>query len=205
MGKNKVNVKINGIEYTLTGNEPEEYLFSIGNFVDKKIKEILRSNLNHSNTSATALAAILIADELFKLRREFETLKQVSVEPKIKLEELEREYEKLFEMYNSISDENNKLRQENQELLTTVEEFKSHYQEVSMTVDTYNEQLDALQRQIDDLTLQKQSLENEVNQKESDIEELKDKLLEGEIEIVRLKKELKEARDFNKKSFYNRG
>ncbi|WDC83562.1 cell division protein ZapA [Caloramator sp. mosi_1] len=41
---NKVVVKINGVEYTLMGEDTEDYLFSIANFVDKKIKEILSSN-----------------------------------------------------------------------------------------------------------------------------------------------------------------
>ncbi|WDU82136.1 cell division protein ZapA [Caloramator sp. Dgby_cultured_2] len=62
--KNKVNVKINGCEYTLTGTESEEYLFSLANFVDKRIREIRRNNINHNDTSAAVLTALLIADEL---------------------------------------------------------------------------------------------------------------------------------------------
>ena len=63
---NKVVVKVNGVEYTLKGEEKEEYLQSVAAYVDKKVQMILDKNSKLSSTDASVLASMNIADELFK-------------------------------------------------------------------------------------------------------------------------------------------
>jgi cell division protein ZapA len=64
---NILNVKINGIDYNLKGEENEEYLIKISSYVDKKVRAMLESNDKLSTSSAAVLCALNSADEMFKL------------------------------------------------------------------------------------------------------------------------------------------
>ncbi len=68
-------VYILGQKYTIKGDEPEEYIREIASFVDKKLKEVYSSAPNITPVKASILAALDIADELFKMkiRQEEET------------------------------------------------------------------------------------------------------------------------------------
>lgn len=64
---NILNVKINGIDYNLKGEENEEYLIKISSYVDKKIKAMLENNDKLSTSSAAVLGALNSVDEMFKM------------------------------------------------------------------------------------------------------------------------------------------
>lgn len=70
MSKNKIVATVGGRPYSIIGTESEEYLFRVGSYVDRKIKEITTAYPCMSTTDAASLAAINIADELLKLRDE---------------------------------------------------------------------------------------------------------------------------------------
>ena len=61
-------------KYTIKGDAPEEYIREIASFVDKKLKEVHNSIPNITPVKASILAALDIADELFKLRSEQDVL-----------------------------------------------------------------------------------------------------------------------------------
>lgn len=67
-------VYILGQKYTIKGDAPEEYIREIASYVDKKLKEVHTSIPNITPVKASILAALDIADELFKLRGEQEVL-----------------------------------------------------------------------------------------------------------------------------------
>jgi cell division protein ZapA len=67
-------VYILGQKYTIKGDAPEEYIREIASFVDKKLKEVHNSIPNITPVKASILAALDIADELFKLRSEQDVL-----------------------------------------------------------------------------------------------------------------------------------
>ena len=67
-------VYILGQKYTIKGDAPEEYIREIASYVDKKLKEVHNSIPNITPVKASILAALDIADELFKLRSEQEVL-----------------------------------------------------------------------------------------------------------------------------------
>ncbi|MBF0345191.1 MAG: cell division protein ZapA [Nitrospirae bacterium] len=67
-------VYILGQKYILKGEESEEYIKALALYVDKKLQEIQQSSLTVNQTKAAILAALGIADELFKLRDEHESL-----------------------------------------------------------------------------------------------------------------------------------
>ena len=61
-------VYILGQKYTIKGEAPEEYIKELASFVDKKLKEIYNASPNLTPVKASILAALDIADELFKTR-----------------------------------------------------------------------------------------------------------------------------------------
>ena len=67
-------VYILGQKYTIKGDAPEEYIREIASYVDTKLKEVHNSIPNITPVKASILAALDIADELFKLRSEQEVL-----------------------------------------------------------------------------------------------------------------------------------
>jgi cell division protein ZapA len=63
-------VYILGQKYTIKGDEPEEYIRDLASFVDKKLKEVYSSSPNITPVKASILAALDIADELFKMKNQ---------------------------------------------------------------------------------------------------------------------------------------
>ncbi len=61
-------VYILGQKYTIKGDAPEEYIRELAAFVDKKLKDVYNASPNITPVKASILAALDIADELFKLR-----------------------------------------------------------------------------------------------------------------------------------------
>ncbi len=64
--KNKAEVKIRGRFYTITANEPEEYIYKICSYVDRKMNEITQMNSRLSTEMASVLTAINVADDFYK-------------------------------------------------------------------------------------------------------------------------------------------
>ncbi len=67
-----IRVKIFGQSYQIKGDVPNSHIEDVANWVDSKMQEIGRRNPNLDHTKVAVLAAINIADELFKVRREVE-------------------------------------------------------------------------------------------------------------------------------------
>lgn len=74
-----VTVTIFGREYTLRGDADPEYVQRIASFVDERMGEVARNSSVASTAKVAILAAVNIADELFReQRRRLET--EASVE-----------------------------------------------------------------------------------------------------------------------------
>ena len=74
MASNRVVVKICGEDYTLLTEDPAEYTQKVGAYVGEKMQEIL-SEARVGRLDAAVLAAMNIADELFKLKASDEQLR----------------------------------------------------------------------------------------------------------------------------------
>jgi len=64
-----VTVTIYGHEYTLKGEADSDYVQKVAGFVDRKMKEVAESSAVASTAKVAILAAINIADELFRERQ----------------------------------------------------------------------------------------------------------------------------------------
>ena len=66
MSPNQVRVNIFGSEYVLKAEGNHEYIKNIANYVDKKMREIDKSQKINASVKVAILAALNIADELFQ-------------------------------------------------------------------------------------------------------------------------------------------
>jgi len=67
-------VEILGRSYTIRGDAKEEYIKTLANFVDRKMREIQASAPLLPIDKVAILTAINIADELFRMKREEERI-----------------------------------------------------------------------------------------------------------------------------------
>ena len=74
MSTSKVTVKLNiyGEEYPVKSEADIAYIEQVGLYVDKKMKEVAEKLPQYSTSKVAVLAALNIADELFKERQEKE-------------------------------------------------------------------------------------------------------------------------------------
>lgn len=100
----KAIVRIGGLEYTIKGNEPEEYLHKVAICVDKKMKAIEKTNFNLSTSMLAVLTSINLADEVLKSEAELEKVNK-------ELETLKEEVEILNDMLMSLEEENKTLKE----------------------------------------------------------------------------------------------
>lgn len=69
-----VDVEIYGDRYSLKGTEPPEYLEMLAAMVNEKMKEVALRNNRLNLKQIAVLAALHLADELVKLKREHREL-----------------------------------------------------------------------------------------------------------------------------------
>jgi len=65
--QNRVAVFIGGRRYVLVTEESEEYMLKIASYVDEKFEE-QKQTFRVSETDAAVMAALVMADELFKAK-----------------------------------------------------------------------------------------------------------------------------------------
>ncbi len=70
MMRKGTKVKIFGQEYSIKGDGDEEYITGLAAYVDDRMRDISANNKSIDTTKVAMLAAINIAHELFKLRKE---------------------------------------------------------------------------------------------------------------------------------------
>jgi cell division protein ZapA len=75
-GKKTVSVRIMGKSYTLRAGDDPDYVQSVAEYVDKKMRSITRGAANVAQADAAILAAVNIADELHKARRRVASLEE---------------------------------------------------------------------------------------------------------------------------------
>ncbi|MEG2337691.1 MAG: cell division protein ZapA [Clostridium sp.] len=195
MTKEKVVVKINGAEYTLKGDGSEPYLYSIASYVDRIIKDILTSNPMHSNSSASVLTALTIADDLFRANEKLQQIeKEVNI-PRDREEKLRAQYNKLKEAYVSVKSENDILEENNLKITTTIETLEKSLGFKEKEVQRLKENSISLEEE-NRVLKEKLKESEEINKiliKKND--SIKNQAMEALIEATTLKKEIKDFKE----------
>ena len=91
--KNKVTVKIVGKDYTIIGDESEEYIQKVGLYIDKKLGDTMRNSVTLSTNMAHILTSLNVADEFFKAREAENYYKDELQRVKKELEDIKTENE----------------------------------------------------------------------------------------------------------------
>ncbi|MFD2370294.1 cell division protein ZapA [Brevibacillus sp. GCM10020057] len=76
-GKNRLTVDIFGQQYRLSGKASVNHIRMVAGFVDDKMNEIANGNHRLDTAKIAVLSAVNIADEYFRLRREYEELLKI--------------------------------------------------------------------------------------------------------------------------------
>jgi cell division protein ZapA len=66
MSSNQVKVNIFGSEYVLKAEGNQEYIKNIASYVDKKMRDVDKTQKINASVKVAILAALNIADELFQ-------------------------------------------------------------------------------------------------------------------------------------------
>ena len=74
--KEKISVNIAGKMYSIIGNENKEYINKIASYVDEKIATLIDNNSELTTERAAVLAALNIADDLFKSEENVDNLRE---------------------------------------------------------------------------------------------------------------------------------
>ena len=170
--KTKIDVMIDGRNFTVVGEGTPDYVKGIANYVDKKIKEIVDKNDKLSSSMTATLAALNITDELYRTSQELKSLK---IESKGPMEQYNDLLEQLEDAKNKISKLESECNYYKEELLDT----KRKNQELNKMVEK------------DEQTLE--LTEKELQESQKMIKKLQDKIFENQMELVEIKKELEEA------------
>lgn len=75
--KNRLTVEIYGHKYNLMGEASNEHLQNVASYVNEKMNEINRKAPILDTTKIAVLTAVNIADELFRLKQEYEQLQNL--------------------------------------------------------------------------------------------------------------------------------
>lgn len=119
--RNKVEVKIQGRQYTVVGAEPDEYIYKIASYLDKKISEVSNRNPRLSMDMASVLAALNIADEYFKSQLAEDNLRKQILEY-VDEARKSKEQIKVLELENKELKE--KLKAKEEELTNFIKQFQ---------------------------------------------------------------------------------
>lgn len=130
MSEHKVDVVIDGKNYTLVTKEAKENIQDIVEIFDRKIQEVKTSRLTFDRQ--LILAGVNITDDLFKLAKDYNKLKKESKEPISQYPKVKKEVEELraykidLENQNfSFKDEISKLEEDKKNLEARLNKHKN--------------------------------------------------------------------------------
>lgn len=182
------------MEYNLRGEENNEYLQMVAQYIDNKINSLMIKNTKISRPDATILAAINLGDEVFKNKEAFERVnenyKLLSREHKELISETEmmrRDYEAIYEENTTL---NSALRAASEKLKTATEELESeNVKELQIKLAEFDKLFEAKQAEFTKFAEEKQA----------EIEALKQQLAVMEEVEAKLKDENRKQQGFSKK------
>ncbi len=169
--RKRVDVMIDGRNFTVVGTDNEDYMRDLAYYVDRKIRNLASKNDKLSQTMSATLAALHIADELHMVKEELEELKLKTKDPLEKYGDLDTELKESKEKIQELREESKQciesislIKAEKDQLLEKIKEYEEIYEAKDEEIQNYKEQLQVLQ----------------------------DKNFQSQIELIETKKELTE-------------
>lgn len=169
---NTVTIKINGIEYNLRGKENEAYLVNVAGYVDGKVKEIMNNNPRLSSTAVATLAALNIADELFKSDKE--------------VDDYSKKYTSLEERHLTLRERLKEIKAETEGI---IEDKDTEIEILKLTEEELSKKIEVMELQCDEAQALKYKIE-ELEKENQKIKELEEEIVKIEFQNNTLQKEL---------------
>jgi cell division protein ZapA len=173
MDMEKVNVKIYGQEYTITGDKPQAYMERVAVYVDEKMKQLSGVLPNGAISELAALAAVNIADEMFANEHSVAEIKNRN-------EQLENDthhyialWEEAKKSFLQYKEEARRVQDENLELQNRLDAARSKEDELLNLVRS-------LEGEVSALTQEKEGLLSGLRARETDKDSLSEQLRELE-------------------------
>ena len=169
--KRKVDIIIDGRNFTVVGSKDEQYIRKVAKYVDEKVKELANKNDKLSQTMSATLAALNIADE-------YHTTKE-------KLEKIESQAKDPIKKYENVISELEKAKTTIEKLELECRKYKDDLIKSKLDKDSSVKNI----RKYEDVIEIK---EKELSASQKMIKSLQDKVFENQIELIETKKELGE-------------
>ena len=176
--RKKIDVMIDGRNFTVVGSGNEDYIRELARYVDKNIKNLATKNHRLSPVMTATLAAFNIADELFSVNKEHKDLERRAKEPLEKYEITKKEIETANIKINELerrnldyNDEVIKIKISKEELFSDINILKEDLKKKDEDIDLYIKE----------------------------ISDYKDRQFKNQVEIIELKKQLKETLEINER------
>lgn len=170
--KGKVDIVIDGRNFTVVGSKDEEYVRKIARYVDGKIKDLAKKNDKLSQTMSATLAALNIADEYYRTKES--------------LEELEAEVKDPMKKYENVISELEKAEATIEKLELECASYKDNLIKSKLDKDS----------SVKNIREYEESLEKKEEKyltSQRTIKDLQDKVFENQMELIEAKKELGEV------------
>ncbi len=186
---NVITVKINGIEYNLKGDESEEYLHRVANYVDKRLRTIMENNNKLSASSAAILTAINAADDFFKYEKYYDEamnkVKRLIENEENMKEQMEALKKQLMHLENYNKELQNKINAlQNESKKDIEEELLNIKKEMEVLQETAKNYL----KENNDLKIANKELKFQLQTSKYKLIDVQHKLLENQIDLVKIKK-----------------
>lgn len=190
---NKVTVRINGQEYTVKGDEQEEYLRKVGKEVNHLISSVMERNHQIDMSSASVLAALNAVDKFYKKEIEIESLKRDEGSVYKQAEGLKADIRLLEEALEKMQTENSVLNDkiaqfkhaDEKDKLNKEREIKRLETELRLTQDSAKEYRD----ENENLSKMNKELKFELQSYKYKVLELQKKLFDSQLAQTKEKKE----------------
>ncbi|HLR20941.1 MAG TPA: cell division protein ZapA [Tissierellaceae bacterium] len=167
----KIEVIIDGRNFTVVGGENEDYVRDLAYYVDKNIRKLTSKNAHLSQPMAAILAALNIADEYHKTKEQLKVLEDKAKDP--------------LEKYDLVCDELDEIKEE-------LEKFKIKNKELEESLQKGDTKEKKLLEEIKGLKSNRGNFKEEIQDLKEEINRLQDKNFKDQVELVEVKKELAE-------------
>lgn len=171
--KTRITVDIYGMQYKLMGNSSVEYMKTVAEYVNEHMQKISKNNTRLDTPRIAVLAAVNMADEYLRIKREVER-QQEDEQRKI----LIRNYNLLQEQYDKLQQEHRisverleewkekerSLMEEHRALQEKHEQLKLQFKEEVERLRAQNPEVDTLKKQLDQLKEEYGKLQNEYDE-----------------------------------------
>lgn len=195
--RNRVQVKIYGQEFTISGEQPRDHIIRVADHVDRAMHELAKNLPSCSTSSLASLAAVNCADEYYRSINSINELKA-------KNQQLEKDAQHYVQLWDEAKKNFIQYKEDAQsavenrdELQRAYDQKKADYRELQTRLQELEQANDSLQRKNETLSQRIASQEDKKGSSDLLIKELELKCREMEssffdlqMENIQLKSEL---------------